>query len=362
MKKTLLIIVCIALHLTLNAASGISFSAMPINEGSPLDDANAQRLNVKIEQIIAYNNVGARTSMSQLFVIQPEFVVTSSDMVNTGMRNLYVVRGELTLFSRNLIDGNTFSTVVLSLEGSGKSEQDSYRVMINSVRNNNPQVVKFVKESAQRVEEYYERILPQVLTKANMLVSGLNFEEALAVLSVIPECVEGYTTVSELMTTTFIKMLDRDATLLMNQAKSHMAKKEYNEVIDVLGGVDPLSTHYKASWEMILNAVSKIEAAERQAAEEKIAALKAAQAREDSIRHDKMELEKLKLENQDKQHQREMELEKLNFENKDKQHQREIELEKMKITAERAKEFGDNKVSETAKEGFKEWFSKNFLK
>lgn len=334
----------------------ISFSALGLQGDTPLNEENGKNLTVKLQQIIAYNNAGAKTSQSRLFVIYPEFVVTNSDIVNTGMRNIYVIRGELSLFSRNLTDDNTFSTVVLRLEGSGKSEQDCYRTMINSVKGSNPKVTGFIKESQQRVIEYYDRIMPQVLAKAQKQISSLEYEDALATLSIIPECVDEYMSVSELMSRTYMNMLDRDATLKINKAKLLVAKKEYLPAMDTLSTVDPLSNHYGEACSMIESATLGIQAAERAEAERRVKEMKMQREREDQIRRDNLELQKQKLSNDDKKDERVFELAKLSLAQKQAKEYADREA------AKRIESVGVSNGSNGKISGFKQWFVDNFLK
>ena len=287
---TLLFMALTAYPLSAAEKENISFKAMGLQNETPLNEDNQKRLTLKIEQAVAYNNAGANTAQSQLFVIYPEFVTTSSDVVNTGMRNIYVVRGELSLFSRNLMDDNTFATVVLPLEGSGKTEQDCYRVMINSIRGSNPQIARFISESQQRVIEYYERIMPQVLAKAERQMTALEYDDALVTLSIIPECVDGYYTVSELMSKAYAKILDRNADMAINEAKTLIVKKEYMQAIEVLSTIDPMSSKYDEAWQMIAEARTKIDAVEQAEAERRLQEIEAAKAQAEQEREQQMKI------------------------------------------------------------------------
>lgn len=357
MKTNKLIILLMTAMITMPSLAAekenISFKAMGLQNETPLNEDNQKRLALKIEQAVAYNNAGANTAQSQLFVICPEFVTTSSDVVNTGMRNIYVVRGELSLFSRNLIDDNTFATVVLSLEGSGKTEQDCYRVMINSIRGSNPQIARFISESQQRVIEYYEKIMPQVLAKAERQMNSLAYDDALVTLSIIPECVDGYYTVSELMSKAYTKILDRNADMTINSAKTLMLKKEYLSAIDTLATVDPMSSRYEEAWQLMTEARGKIDAAEKAEAEKKMQELEAARAQEEKDR------------------QQQMQILQMEYDAQERDKEREYELAKMMISGQQAKKYADSQAQEkieTAKENdssgteFKAWFSNTFLK
>lgn len=350
---TLLFMALTAYPLSAAEKENISFKAMGLQNETPLNEDNQKRLTLKIEQAVAYNNAGANTAQSQLFVIYPEFVTTSSDVVNTGMRNIYVVRGELSLFSRNLMDDNTFATVVLPLEGSGKTEQDCYRVMINSIRGSNPQIARFISESQQRVIEYYERIMPQVLAKAERQMTALEYDNALVTLSIIPECVDGYYTVSELMSKAYAKILDRNADMAINEAKTLIVKKEYMQAIEVLSTIDPMSSKYDEAWQMIAEARTKIDAVEQAEAERRLQEIEAAKAQAEQEREQQMKILQMEYEAQER----------------DKE--RAYELTKIALSGQQAKEYADTQAQEkiqTAVENntdgsdFKTWFTNTFLK
>lgn len=350
---TLLLLAFTAMPMQATEKENISFKAMGLQSETPMNADNQKRLALKIEQAVAYNNAGANTAQSQLFVIYPEFVTTSSDVVNTGMRNIYVVRGELSLFSRNLMDDNTFATVVLPLEGSGKTEQDCYRVMINSIRGSNPQIARFITESQQRVIEYYERIMPQVLAKAEKQMSALAYDDALITLSIIPECVDGYYTVSELMSKAYVKILEHDADIKINNAKTLIAKKSYIPAIDTLATVDPMCSRYEEAWQMIANTRSKIDAAEKAEAERRMQEIEAARAEA----------------REEREHQ--MQVLAMEYEAQERDKERAFELSKMVIAGQQAKAYADSRtqdkiqaaIDEESGEGeFKTWFTNTFLK
>lgn len=350
---TLLLAAFAAVSVQATEKENISFRALGLQGETPLNADNQKRLTLKIEQAVAYNNAGANTAQSQLFVIWPEFVTTTSDVVNTGMRNVYVVRGELSLFSRNLMDDNTFATVVLPLEGSGKSEQNCYRVMINSIRGSNPQIARFIAESQQRVIEYYERIMPQVLAKAERQMTALEYDDALVTLSIIPECVDGYLTVSELMGKAYAKVLDRDADIKINNAKALVVKKSYIPAIDTLATIDPMCSRYDEAWQMIADIRTKIDEAEKAAAEERIREIEAAKAAAKEERE--AEMQKLAME----------------YEAQERDKERAHELMKMAISGREAKEYADvqarlkiEQAMDDEKSGteFKTWFTNTFLK
>lgn len=266
MRRVLLIISLLVASLVLYAqdSSGIGFSSW-MKGPYDLDEANQQRLQVKVDQIIARNGAGSTSALSQVFVIYPEFIITRTDEIRTGMKPITVVRGELSLFAVNVADMSNYGTVVVTLEGNGNNEQDAIRAMLNKVQVTSPQFARFIKNAQQNVVDYFVKQTPNLLAKAKSLADRKQYDEALVLLSMIPETVDDYPMIADQMVGVYMKMQDRLAETQIQQAKAKIALKEYKDAFDLLSQVDPSCKKSAEAFRLIQQVKAEMDEREQRA-------------------------------------------------------------------------------------------------
>ncbi|MEF9930961.1 MAG: hypothetical protein RR770_01470, partial [Bacteroidales bacterium] len=117
----------------------------------------------------------------------------------------------VSLFAVNRIDMGVYGSVSLQLQGNGNSQQNCIRSIINQIRVTNPTLSKFIIRAKEGIVEHYKAGLPTTLTKVNSLIQMKQYKDALALLAVIPECVDNYTIVAQKMVEVYITMIDNNA-------------------------------------------------------------------------------------------------------------------------------------------------------
>lgn len=298
-KKYLLFIVallCFATSGLGQSVSVIGFSSWlkePIKE---LNEENNHALKVKIDQIIARNGAGATSALSTIFVIYPEFVITNSDVVKSGISSFTIVRAELTLFAVNRADMSNYGSVVLSLEGNGKNEQACIRSMISRIQATNPLIARMVNSAREKIVDYYVTQTPTLLAKAKSLNDRNRPNEAIALLSMIPEGVDNYPMIAEQMSSIYMKMQDKLATKAIQEAKSKIALREYEEALTILLNVDPTCSASKQAFKMIDQIKQTIDNQENQAMEYKWKLYEERKEERQRAQNNAFELKKLRIE------------------------------------------------------------------
>lgn len=278
----------------------IGFTTWIMNPSYCMDEANIKMLISKVDQIIARNNAGVTTASSVMFSICPEIILNHEGVVQTGVRNVYVKRGELLLSVVSRVDGSSFASLSIALEGSGTTESAAMRGIISQINIADTRFTHFIRGAQDRIMKYYTESLPSFLTRADMYASRQQYEEAVLVLSVIPETTEGYETVAARMTDYYQKEMNITAQRQVNQAKALNAKKDRYAAIDILAEVDPLSDKADEAIKMISQILTEIKAEEKSEAEAiaKANAQAAIEKAEQAQRQ--MELRKMELDSETK--------------------------------------------------------------
>lgn len=245
----------------------IGFSTWLRNPSDRLDEANANMLVSKVDQMIARNCAGVTTASSVMFAVCPEIIFTDENVVRTGARNVYVKRGELSLSVINRMDGSQFAALSIAVEGSGTSESQAVRGMLARINIADTRFTHFIRGAQERIVKYYAAILPSLLTKAEMYASKQQYEDAILVLSVIPETTEGYDAVATRLTDYYQKELNTVAQRQINKAKALLVKHDRNGAIDILSDVDPLSDKSEEAMKLIDRIRDEIKSEENAVAE-----------------------------------------------------------------------------------------------
>ena len=105
--------------------SRVGFSYESGNYPVEITENLARSLENKVNQIISRNCAGASIASSAIFVIRPEFFITSSNVVNAGMRDVHAVKGEITLYAAGILDGNIYASL-------GVFSADEYTAVVHA--------------------------------------------------------------------------------------------------------------------------------------------------------------------------------------------------------------------------------------
>ncbi len=274
----------------------IGFSAKLVEPINQLNEANTQSLLIKIDQIIARNGYGASAAISSIFVVYPSFVITKEDVIETGMRPVNVLRAELSLFAMNLIDKSIYGTTTISLEGNGRSQQEAIQSMFANLRATNTQFAKFIKGAANRIVDYYAVNTPVLLTRAQTLANNGDYENALAILSTIPETVNNYDMVASRMNELFEVVADRQGKASIQKANACIAIQDYVGALNALLEVNPISKQFENASALIEQIKDKAKQKADEDFERELQKHKEQRADLAKIYNDSIELEKLRIE------------------------------------------------------------------
>ena len=84
----------------------------------------------------------------------------------------------------------------------------------------NADLQNFLKETTQKINEYYETQLPSILALAKTYCTKNEFEEALCILSSVPPCCSKYDDVQDLMRIVWANYVEYDCAVKVNKART----------------------------------------------------------------------------------------------------------------------------------------------
>ena len=243
--------------LPVSGQEGISFSAQLYKNSSGIPASIKDKLLLKVDQIIARNGVGALSALYNAFIIAPELVIEENHVVESGLKPVHSIRGELTLFALNSIDNSNYGYVTVKVVGTGSSEEQAYRALIESIRVTDPVYTRFINNAKQKILDHYAQNCSTIMSKAEALIATRQYDEAYSYLSSIPETVPCYEeAVSALISISKMRS-EKDCEPDLRRARILMMKGLYDEASKLLEAIDSDSECFGRAAVMIDSLESK---------------------------------------------------------------------------------------------------------
>lgn len=215
-------------------------------------------LQQKLLQIATTNGYG---SESDDFILTANVMVLEKTAVPTVPPQINLTL-EVSLYVINRLEKVIVAEKSVQIGGIDKTENSAYTQALKQLNPRKSEIRSFMTSAREKIVEYYTEKLPALLAKAQSLADMGNTDEALAVLSTIPEVVPEYPLVAELMSEFYLKSLDTQCAGILREAQGKLAVKNYEDALDLLVTVDPLSSHFQEAGQMIDSIRSVISAEE----------------------------------------------------------------------------------------------------
>ncbi len=215
-------------------------------------------LQQKLLQIATTNGYG---SESDDFILTANVMVLEKTAVPTVPPQINLTL-EVSLYVINRLEKVIVAEKSVQIGGIDKTENSAYTQALKQLNPRKPEIRSFMTSAREKIVEYYTEKLPALLSKAQSLADMGDTDEALAVLSTIPEVVPDYPLVAELMSEFYLKSLDTQCAGILREAQGKLAVKNYEDALDLLVAVDPLSNHFQEAGQMIDSIRSVISAEE----------------------------------------------------------------------------------------------------
>lgn len=286
-KRLISLITCVLMAISLfgqtSAQSKIAIAPF-VSEELDVHESIKSTLEKKLMQMATQNGFGASSSA---FVITPSLDIIDKYATAT-VPSQFVVEMEVSFFVVNIVEDIIVSEISYEVKGVDTSEQKAIKAAINQVNVKSPRVRKFMEASRAKIVEYYADRVPVILEKAEAQANIGEYENALATLNAVPESVEGYSMVLDKMTEIYLKKVDKDAKMVLQEAKAKMALKEYNVAMDKLLKIPPTSSYFEEASNMFDNIKSDIDEDEKRRYEVKIQRMEVMKGASIAFKEDKV--------------------------------------------------------------------------
>lgn len=221
-----------------------------------------QLLRGKLSTAMTENGMGMADYSG--IIVSPQTTITNKNVVEGGMKNIYIYDVDLSLAVSQVITGTVFYSVNLTLRGEGYSKDGAIMASIRNLSGNDKRLTTFFSEARTRILNYYKSNTPNILTKAKTLANMQQFEEAIALLASYPETLPQYKTVAVAMENIYATYQRKACNDFLQKAKGAYALGDYEESVQWLNEIDMSSPCAKDAAKLAAQIKQSIKAEQAQ--------------------------------------------------------------------------------------------------
>lgn len=138
------------------------------------------------DKLVKFASMSGYSSFNNnVFYISPNVVVNSIDVAEGGMKNVYVVKGELYLAIMDEVNGTVYSSISYNFKGSSTKKETAVKNALLNIDYHN--ISAAFNEAKEKILSYYEAHIDSYFAKAEACVADGNYDEAITCLMMIPE-------------------------------------------------------------------------------------------------------------------------------------------------------------------------------
>lgn len=144
----------------------------------------------KLTQLLTRNGIAGMDYMGQ-FILTVTTTPLDKDVI-AGPPMKIAEKMEMNLYIVDAFAKTIFSSTSFTVRGLGETENKCYLNAISHMPLQTPAVAKFISEGKQKIIDYYDHEGEALIKKAHFLAKQKSYEEALAIVSLIPQQSKNY--------------------------------------------------------------------------------------------------------------------------------------------------------------------------
>ena len=188
MKKIYTLLCAALLSLTMTAADNTTYMPISVVVGELTEPfpAGAQALiESKLTQLLTRNGIAGLDYQGQ-FALTVVTVPLDKDII-PGPPAKIAEKMEMNFYIVDMLNRTVFSSTSVIVRGLGETETKCYMNAISNMPMQSAQITKFINEGKQKIIAYYEAKADQMIKQAQALAKQKQYEEALFIVSQIPQ-------------------------------------------------------------------------------------------------------------------------------------------------------------------------------
>ena len=220
---------------------------------------SASALQKQLERLITQSKLDIGWKNAN-FAITAKFDQLDRYIVGNAPTQIANVFG-VTLYLVDIYNQKLFASTYVEVKGVGTNDTKASMNAIRQLNAGNGKINTFLSGAKKKIIGYYDSQLPSLLKEARTKASFKNYEEALAMLAVVPTCCNGYDAAMKEAMRIYVLYRDTYFQARLNEAKAIWAANPTQAgsvaVVAILASVDPEAKCYKESM-ALLSQVAKV--------------------------------------------------------------------------------------------------------
>ena len=187
MKKIFSIFVAALMSATMIAAETeyLPISVYALDETESFPAGAKAMIENKLTQLLTQNGIAGMDYLGQ-FVLTVSTTPLDKDVI-PGPPMKISEKMEMNLYIVDAYAKTIFSSTSMTVRGLGETENKCYLNAISHMPLQTPQMAQFIKDGKAKIIEYYDHEAEAMLKKARYLAQQKNYEEALSIVTLIPQ-------------------------------------------------------------------------------------------------------------------------------------------------------------------------------
>ena len=162
--------------------------------------------------------------------------LSSTEEVNTGMKNMTVARVEISLIAKESLEGSILASYEQTISGSGDNADKAFKQAVRNFKANS-KLESFFTAANTGFGENMAKNCDRYLAEARKQSQVGNFSQSLAILLAVPNNGSCFEEANGMLATTYQAMQQKKCNEFVLQAKSHASAGKYQQAARILGHI-----------------------------------------------------------------------------------------------------------------------------
>ena len=226
MKRYLSICVAALMSATMLAAETefLPISVYAANNSETFPEGAKAMVENKLTQLLTRNGIAGMDYLGQ-FVLTVTTTPLDKDVI-AGPPMKISEKMEMNLYIVDAYAKTIFSSTSLTVRGLGETENKCYLNAISHMPLQTPQVAKFIEDGKQKIIAYYDHEGEALIKKAQFLAKKKEYEEALWIISLIPQQSKHYDAALAAGQEIYQMQLDNECNIYLAAARQAWAAEQ----------------------------------------------------------------------------------------------------------------------------------------
>lgn len=226
MKKIFSILFAALMSVTMLAAETeyLPISVYAVEDVEPFPQGAKALVENKLTQLLTRNGIAGMNYMGQ-FILTVTTTPLDKDVI-AGPPAKIAEKMELNFYIVDAYAQTIFSSSSLTVRGLGETENKCYMNAISRIPLQSPQLAQFVQEGKEKIIAYYDHEADHIIQRAQALAAQKQYEEALALVSLIPQQCAKYDDAIAATLAIYQQYIDNECNINLAAARTEWAAQQ----------------------------------------------------------------------------------------------------------------------------------------